>query len=233
MLNQGFFVTGTDTEVGKTTVTASLLYLMAAAGHRVAGIKPIATGCVPAANGLRSEDAEMLMQYSSVKFDYPTVNPYVFLEPASPNIAARKAHSVLRADELVRHCRGASAQVDYLLVEGVGGWLVPINEAETMADVAKGLVYPALLVVGIRLGCINHALLTVESIERSGVRLVGWVANIIDRQAHNVPEIIDSLIVRIDAPLIGIIPPFRAVTPEKISEFLNLSSFLKELAPRV
>jgi dethiobiotin synthetase len=114
-----------------------------------------------------------------------------------------------------------------LFVEGVGGWLVPINETETMADVAKGLNYPALLVVGIRLGCINHALLTSESIERSGVAIGGWVANIVDRQVSNVPEIIDTLIVRINAPLIGIIPPFRAVTPEKISEFLNLSAFLK------
>jgi dethiobiotin synthetase len=175
---KGFFITGTDTGVGKTWMTTALLHALAARGLRVAGLKPLACGGHDTPEGWRNEDAELMMEEASVALPYTTVNPVLFPEPVAPHIAARHAGVHLSAAALHELCTTVEEETDYLLIEGVGGWEVPVNDHETMAHVARLLGLPVIMVAGIRLGCLNHSLLTCDAILRQP--LVGWIANIID-----------------------------------------------------
>lgn len=205
-MTQGFFIAGTDTGTGKTWVSVALLRQLSRAGYKVAGMKPVASGCEMTVDGLRNDDAIQLVSQSSVKLDYNTVNPYAFQPPVAPHLAARQLG--VNIDKQVIHtaCQILSQQVDMVIVEGVGGWLVPINATETMADVAHCLSLPVILVVGIRLGCLNHALLTVAAIKQSGLPLAGWVANRIDEQCLLIEENIACLQQSIQAPMLADIP---------------------------
>lgn len=178
MTARRYFVTGTDTAVGKTLVTAALLLNARAFGLRAVGLKPVSAGCVRVDDQFVNDDALLLQRYASIPLPYGQVNP-VALEPAmAPHIAAARAGRSLDAGALVASVRKVAGQGhEAVLVEGAGGWLVPLNDTETMADVAAALGYPVILVVAMRLGCLNHALLSARAIEAAGLTLAAWVAN--------------------------------------------------------
>ncbi|MCK7577912.1 MAG: dethiobiotin synthase [Chromatiales bacterium] len=198
---RNLFVTGTDTGVGKTRVSVALLRAAVARGERAVGMKPVASGCRATPPGLRSEDAEALIAAGNVAAAYDDVNPYAFLPPTAPHLAAAAAGVSIDPGRIRAAYRRLAADAGRVVVEGVGGWLVPIGAHATMADVARALELPVVLVVGMRLGCINHALLTAQAVPRAGCRLAGWVANHVDPE---VPEgYLEALQALLDAPLIG------------------------------
>lgn len=202
-----FFITGTDTGVGKTHVACALLHAFAAAGCSTLGLKPVASGCTMSAEGLRNDDALALIAAATVKLPYAQVNPFAFAAPVSPHIAAARENRRVRVAQLSGLVRGAimQARADVTLVEGAGGWRVPLNHEETLADLARELQAPVILVVGLRLGCINHALLTAEAIRRDGLQLAGWVANAIDPQMEARDEVVATLRSALGAPLLGLV----------------------------
>ena len=199
-----WFITGTDTGVGKTLVSAALLTALARTGRRVVGMKPVASGCEATPHGLRSADAEALRVAGNVAADYEDINPYAFAPPTAPHLAAAAAGVQIDIATIHAHYARLAARADAVVVEGVGGWLVPINRTQTMADVVRALELPVILVVGMRLGCLNHALLTQRAIMASGCRMVAWVANRVD---DDVPEgYVETLADRLGEPCLGIIP---------------------------
>jgi dethiobiotin synthetase len=198
------FITGTDTGVGKTRVAAALCRALAARGTRVAAMKPVASGCALTPEGLRNEDALALLAAMNVRARYSDVNPYAFAPAIAPHIAAREAGVDIDFSVLDRAYERLRMQSQALIVEGAGGWLAPLDETRGFADLAVHWQMDVVLVVGMRLGCLNHALLTVESVERRGLSLRGWVANSIDPGFERVTENISSLKNRISAPCLGI-----------------------------
>ena len=203
MTPQALFVTGTDTGVGKTRIAAALCHAFAARGLRVAAMKPVASGCTLTPEGLRNDDALALLAAMNVRADYSTVNPYAFAPAIAPHIAAREAGVEIDFGVLDRAYERLRMQSEVLIVEGAGGWLAPLDTARGFADLAVHWQMEVVLVVGMRLGCLNHALLTVESVERRGLRLRGWVANSIDPLFERLPENIVTLQNRISAPCLG------------------------------
>jgi len=223
MTAQRFFVTGTDTGVGKTLITAALLLNARAFGLRAVGVKPVSAGCTLVNGQLVNADALLLQRYSSVPLDYAQVNP-VALEPAmAPHIAAARAGLDLRADVLAAAvARVADQGHDVLLVEGAGGWLVPLNDTETMANVAVKLGYPVILVVAMRLGCLNHALLTAKAIKAAGLHLAGWVANATGPAMEAFDENLQTLEQRLPALRLGTVPYLgQSATPEQVNTWLD------------
>jgi dethiobiotin synthetase len=198
------FITGTDTGVGKTRVAAALCRGLAARGIRVAAMKPVASGCALTPEGLRNEDALALLEAMNVRARYSDVNPYAFAPAIAPHIAAREAGVDIDFSVLDRAYERLRMQSQALIVEGAGGWLAPLDSSRAFADLAVHWQMDVVLVVGMRLGCLNHALLTVESVERRGLNLRGWVANSIDPGFERVTENISSLKSRISAPCLGI-----------------------------
>jgi dethiobiotin synthetase len=217
----GYFITGTDTGVGKTWMTAALLHALAARGLRVAGLKPLACGGHATSDGWRHEDAELLMQHASVALPYATVNPFLLRDPIAPHIAARQAGLRLSAAALHETCTTVEEEMDCLLIEGVGGWEVPINDNETTAHFARLLGLPVIVVVGIRLGCLNHALLTCDAILRQRLTLGGWIANIIDPDTLEIPENIAALEHRLPAPRLATVPHLPRFDVARIAAHLN------------
>lgn len=215
------FVTGTDTEVGKTQVSAALIRLQQQQGQRVAGMKPIASGCSDGGEGLRNDDALTLMAQANVSLPYDVVNPYAFEPAIAPHIAAAQVEVSIDATLIQRQFYQIQQQVDSVVVEGAGGWLVPIDNALTMADVAIRLGLPVVLVVGIRLGCINHALLTVQAIQHSGLPFYGWVANHLT-ESNESDAIVACLKTAISAPCLGVVPVLAE--GEQMVNYLSLSS---------
>jgi len=208
-MQRSWFVTGTDTGVGKTLVSAALLTALARSGRRVVGMKPVASGCDATPHGLRSADAEALRVAGNVAADYEAVNPYALAAPTAPHLAAAAAGVQIDLGSLRAQYARLAARADDVVVEGIGGWLVPINRTETMADVVRALDLPVILVVGMRLGCLNHALLTQRAIAASGCRLVAWVANALE---GGMPEGYgEALTDRLGAPCLGIIPAMSSV----------------------
>ncbi|MDX1590287.1 MAG: dethiobiotin synthase [Oleiphilaceae bacterium] len=208
MARQTFFITGTDTEIGKTTVSCGFLKLANSAGLRTIGMKPVASGCEQTPDGLRNGDALALQACASEALDYERINP-VALEPAiAPHVAAKQAGRTLSADRLAGFCRGLmTAPADLLLIEGAGGWRVPLNDRETYSEVPRALGIPVILVVGLRLGAINQAMLTAEAILNDRVALVGWVANqVSDRPMEAMQDTLDYLRAHMPAPCLGQVP---------------------------
>jgi len=199
------FVTGTDTGCGKTFVSAALLGRLGRAGVRALGMKPVATGAHRGPEGLVNEDVETLRLASNVSAPSTMRNPYLFEPPCSPHIAAAHAGVAIDIAAIVEAYRECVHRADVVIVEGVGGWLVPLSERLTVADLARALDLPTLLIVGIRLGCINHALLTASAMAESGVPFLGWLANVMDDELYAVDDVIGSLERRIPAPLLGVI----------------------------
>lgn len=208
-----FFIAGTDTDVGKTAVSCTLLARARLLGLSAFGIKPITAGCrTEVVNGkevLVSDDAARMSAQASVVLDPMLLAPIRLPLPISPHLAAVDAGVSLRAERVVGQVRAAlSTRADFVVVEGAGGWRVPINARETVADVARLLQKPVILVVRIRLGCLNHALLTVEAIRRDGLALAGWVATVLDNEQSSdaIQAQCNSLVERLHAPCLGILP---------------------------
>jgi dethiobiotin synthetase len=224
---EAFFLTGTDTGVGKTLVAAALLHAARARGLRTIGLKPVASGCDRVGERLHNADALALMAGSSESLAYADVNP-VALEPAiAPHFAARDVGRVLDAGELVAHCRRQLQRpYDLAVIEGAGGWRVPLDDRATLADVARGLGLPVILVVGIRLGCINHALLSAEAVRNDGLRLAAWVANQVDPDTERAPDIVQTLRERLGAPCLGRIGHLRGADPREAARSLDIALLL-------
>ena len=227
MGGKAFFVTGTDTEVGKTFIAASLLTMARQRGLRCAGIKPVAAGCERQDGALVNDDALALMAASGAGLGYGAVNP-VALEPAiAPHIAAAQAGLTLSAGALAESCRGVLAlDYDFVIVEGAGGWFVPLDERETLADLCIDLDLPVILVVGMKLGCLNHALLTVAAIAGAGLRIAGWVADSVAEEMPFLEENIRTLKSRLTAPCLGVVPPLGAVDPQAAARYLDIDALL-------
>ena len=224
MAKKSFFVTGTDTGVGKTIVSAAILRAAAAKGLRTLGMKPVASGCDATPDGLRNEDALALMQAMTEPLAYEQVNP-IALEPAiAPHVAAARAGRQITAQRLVGFCRGLQTRpADLLLVEGAGGWRVPLNDRETYSAVPVALQMPVILVVPLRLGCINHALLTAEAIRRDGLVIAGWVANRPDaRPMECEEETLTYLKHHLGAQCLGVPPRQETPDPVALAEHLSL-----------
>lgn len=220
-MSKGIFVTGTDTEIGKTSCSLGLITRLQQAGYRVAAMKPVASGCARTAAGLRNEDAILLSQCASFSLAYQQVNPYAFMPPIAPHIAAAAQGVEIQPAVIKAAFDALAALADVVVVEGVGGWAVPINANQSMADVAVLLGLPIVLVVGLRLGCLNHALLTAATIMQTGLPLAGWIANSIDPQLARAEENIQALCERLPMPLLGVIPYLSPLTPEKIAALLD------------
>lgn len=230
-MKQMYFVAGTDTGVGKTFASCVLLKAAEHSKLRTLALKPVAAGCdlVDLGNGKsqwQNEDALALMENMSVKLPYAQVNPIALEVPASPHIAAALESKVVRADRIVGYCRGAlTTPSDFVLIEGAGGWRVPISPSETMADVAKQLELKVILVVALKLGCLNHALLTAEAIRKDGLELAGWVGNRTDQNSMDYEEQnIATLKSALAAPCIGILPYSEEQAPGALLEHLNLDA---------
>jgi len=203
---RGVFITGTDTGVGKTLFSAALLLRLGEAGVRAAACKPVSAGCRREAGRLVNADAELLAAVAPLGAPLETVNP-VALEPAiAPHIAAADERRLLDAATLAAACRVAGSGGEYTVVEGAGGWLVPLNATETLADVAAALQLPVILVVGLRLGCLNHALLSAAAIRSDGLALAGWVANTMGFPMPRLEENVATLSERLGAPLLARLP---------------------------
>lgn len=212
---RGYFITGTDTGVGKTTVSCALLRAFAAQGKRVIGMKPVVAG---RENG-RWHDVEQLIAASNISAAREYVNSYAFDPPISPHIAAQQAGTEIDLAVIQHAYQALSNQADIVIVEGAGGFLVPVNQTQNGADLARALNLPVILVVGMRLGCLNHALLTAQATRIAGLPLAGWVANGIDPQMPAAAENVATLEQGLDCPLLGIIPFTKNSYPEKIQFF--------------
>lgn len=228
MSRHSFFITGTDTDSGKTVITAGLLRLAARNGLRTLAMKPLASGCEQTPDGLRNADALALSGAMTETMPYESINP-VALEPAiAPHVAAMEAGRRVTAERLAGFCRGAMTRpADLFLVEGAGGWRVPLNEHETWVDLVGALQMPVILVVGLRLGAINHALLSAEMIQHDRCQLVGWVANqCAPEPMAREDETFNTLCERMPAPCIGRVPWLVASEPagmaEEASRYLSL-----------
>lgn len=222
-MNPAYFIAGTDTDVGKTTIAAGLLHAAHLAGFSTLGAKPVASGCEVSSKGLRNADAMALIAESSLKLPYEQVNPFAFEPAIAPHLAAREAGVALSVQALLTPMREVLAkEADFTLIEGAGGWRVPLSGEANLSDLAVALKLPVILVVGVRLGCINHALLTAEAIARDGLQLAGWVANIVDPRTSRLEENLASLAERLPAPCLGRVPKLKQVSAETVAAYLQL-----------
>ncbi len=219
-MSKGFFITGTDTEIGKTLITTSLMRVSVNQGAKVAGMKPIASGCEKTDQGLRNDDAIKIMSEASVDFDYETINPYAFEPSVSPHFAAEQSDEVIEFKKIIKNYKIINHQSEQVFVEGVGGWEVPLGKELRISDLAKEMNLPIILVIGLRLGCINHALLTIKSIRDKGLRLVACIATQIDPDYKFCEETITTLEQQIDIP-VQYVPWFEKVRPELITQYLE------------
>lgn len=201
-MKQAYFVTGTDTEVGKTHVSCKLIRHFVAQGYKVVGMKPVAAGCELVNGQWLNDDVERLIAASNVQAPRAWVNPYCFQEPVAPHLAAKRANVSIDIQVIQSAFNQLSQLADIVIVEGAGGFLVPLNDAETLADLAVLLNLPVIVVVGIKLGAINHSLLTVEAISARQLVLHGWVANCIAPDTLLINENIETLIARLGEPLL-------------------------------
>lgn len=222
---RGLFVTGTDTEVGKTWVSVALIAALRARGVHVAAMKPVASGGERDAAG-RMVNADALALQSAVGggLDYEQINPYVFEPPIAPHLAAAEAGVGISLERLQDHARALATHADIVVVEGVGGWAVPLDADHSVADLARAIGWPVVLVVGLRLGCLNHALLTAQAVEASGLRLAGWVANAIDPDFERVDGNLRTLKARLSAPLLGHLPYRPDAAPAQFAPLLHVES---------
>ncbi len=205
----GYFIAGTDTGVGKTMIATALISHLVAAGQRVVAMKPVSAGCVRTEAGCLNDDVVQLREAANVAVSLDLVNPYAFEPAIAPHIAAQQMGVEIDLARIEQAYRNIAAQADWVIVEGVGGFLVPLNATQTAGDLVQRLALPVILVVGMRLGCLNHALLTVEAMQRRDIFVAGWIANRIDPDMMAFEENLASLQARISAPLWGVVPTLQ------------------------
>jgi dethiobiotin synthetase len=224
---KGVFVTGTDTDCGKTEISLAVMTALQARRLWVLGMKPVASGCDRTPRGPRSEDARRLRAQGSIEADYDLVNPYAFEPPIAPHIAAGQIGSEVELALIRNAAMALSAQCDFLVIEGVGGWRVPLGPALFVSDLPLALGLPVLMVCGLKLGCINHTLLTADSIRATGNHLIGWVANQVDPDMQALQENLATLAALINAPCLGVIPWLTSPDPRRIAEQLAVDVLLE------
>lgn len=218
-----FFVAGTDTDVGKTVISCALLELAKSKGLSTLALKPLAAGCEQTAEGLRNDDALRLLAHSGSILAYQEINPVALPAAVSPHIAAEWANRRITASQLVGFTRGTLMRwANFKLVEGAGGWRVPINDREFYSSVVRELGLPVVLVVGVRIGCLNHAVLTAEAITRDGLKLAGWVANVLDPEMEALEQNIETLKKLFNAPCLGVVPWDPLASAEQRAKLLTL-----------
>ncbi len=220
-----YFVTATDTDAGKTLISCALLHGFAAQGKRVVGMKPVAAGCDEQDV---NEDVRQLRAASTVHASLGQINPYCFTRPVAPHLAARFAGIHIRLSRMVESYHELSAQSDVVIVEGAGGFCIPLNDEQDSVELVQRMDIPVILVVGMRLGCLNHALLTAQAIAAAGLTLAGWVANVVDGNMAMLDDNIATLKMRLEAPLLGVVPHYpgkpdaREVAARLDLQLLNL-----------
>ncbi|MFA6179687.1 MAG: dethiobiotin synthase [Candidatus Methylopumilus sp.] len=224
-MQPGYFITGTDTGVGKTLVASALVYQFAQRGFKSVGMKPVAAGCELVNGELVSEDVAQLVSASNMVVPVPQINPYAFAPAIAPHLAAEMVGVEIELGTIQQAYSMLAAQAEVVVVEGVGGFCVPLSDSADTADLATALALPVMMVVGMRLGCLNHALLTVAAIKARGLTLAGWIVNSIDPNMAMFEENLSSLKQRIDAPCLGVIPWQRE------ADFRLAASYLASSAP--
>jgi dethiobiotin synthetase len=217
------FVTGTDTEIGKTLVSAAILHKLVQSGQRACGMKPVAAGAVMVDGRLRNEDADMLAAAGNVHLPQHITTPFLLREPAAPHVAAALENKIIDPVTILTAYAEILAASDATVVEGVGGFRVPLTDTFDTADLAVQFNLPVILVVGMRLGCISHAMLTAEAIVRRGLVLAGWVANEVDPAMNYIAENIEALAQRIPAPMLGRVPRLPQPSAAAAAGFIDLT----------
>jgi len=222
-MSTGFFVTGTDTGVGKTRVSGGLIAALRGQGLRVAGMKPVASGCAATALGLRNADALELMAASGLDVPYGRINPYAFAPAIAPHLAAAEVGVTIRFDVIAQTLGELVSAADCAVVEGVGGWRVPLGPDGDVADLAMHLNLPVVLVVGLRLGCLNHAALTAADIRRCGLPLAGWVGNEVQAGVERCADTVGALREILPEPCLGILPHAPGASADSVARDLYVS----------
>jgi dethiobiotin synthetase len=218
---QGVFITGTDTGCGKTEITLGLMHRLQQAGLMVLGMKPVASGAERTAQGLRNADAQRIQQQSSLALHYEQVNPFAYAPPIAPHLAALEAERPIQLGPILSEYDRLTELADLVVVEGVGGWRVPLGPRLSLPELVRAMDLPVILVVGLRLGCINHALLTAESIRHAGLELQGWIANQVDPDMSAREANIETLRSRLDAPCLAQVPFLAKPTAREVGSYLE------------
>ena len=221
-MKQHYFVTGTDTDVGKTVCCAALLQSAQQQGFSTLAYKPIAAGCEVTEQGLRNEDALILQKNSNVQVNYDLINPVSFKDPIAPHIAAALENQPISTD-VISHgmLQLKQQQANVLIIEGAGGWHLPINNEQLLSQWVKEQQLSVILVVGMKLGCLNHAMLTYQAIINDGLKVTGWIANQLSEQMPFYAQNLQWLKQKIDAPLIAEIPTLEKPTEQDLSHYVN------------
>ncbi|OLQ86228.1 dethiobiotin synthase [Vibrio ponticus] len=218
-----FFIAGTDTDVGKTVASKAILNALKERGLNTIGYKPVAAGSEKTEQGMRNSDALYLQAAATVEVAYDDVNPYALELPASPHIAAKREDVVIDYDVLSDKLAQHKQNSDIVLVEGAGGWRVPVSDTDCLSSWVQREDLPVVLVVGIKLGCLSHALLTLDAIKADGLKVAGWVANRINPGTEHYAEIIEMLEQKIDAPKIGEIPYVPSVKRKELAKYIDVT----------
>ncbi|CAE6905086.1 8-diaminopelargonic acid (DAPA) to form an ureido ring [Vibrio sp. B1FLJ16] len=221
-----FFIAGTDTDVGKTVASKAILQALAAKGLSTIGYKPVAAGSEKTEQGLRNDDALHLQKVATVEAAYDDINPYALELPTSPHIAAKHEHVTIEYNVLSEKLAQHKARADVVLVEGAGGWRVPVSDTDSLSTWVKQEQLPVVLVVGIKLGCLSHALLTAETIRADGLNLIGWVASRVNPGTEHYAEIIEMLEERLDTPKIGEIPYVPSAKRQELGKYIDVEPLL-------
>ncbi|TCV09264.1 dethiobiotin synthase [Samsonia erythrinae] len=221
-------MTGTDTEVGKTVASMALLQAAGQVGYRTAGYKPVASGCEMMVDGLRNSDALALQANSRVQLDYQAVNPVAFRTPTAPHIISAEEQRPILLSTLSAGLRALETQADWVLVEGAGGWFTPLSPQDTFADWVVLEQLPVILVVGIKLGCINHAMLTAHAIQHAGLRFGGWIANNVMPKGKWHQPYLQTLQQRLPAPMLGEIPYVSNPNQHDLGQYMMITRLRNE-----
>jgi dethiobiotin synthetase len=220
-LARGIFITGTDTGCGKTLVTLGLMARYQQSGLCVMGMKPVASGAEASPEGLRNQDALLIQKQCSRSVPYQLVNPFAYAPPIAPHLAAAEVRTPIDLDVIEEAYRQLASQADLVVVEGVGGWRVPLGQGYKLVDLVRRVDLDVVLVVGLKLGCINHALLTAEAIRHDGLPLRGWVANQVDPLMDAQEANLHTLQEYLDCPRLGLVPFSQQLEPAIVSGYLD------------
>lgn len=219
-MEQGYFITGTDTDVGKTWATIALMRYFKSQGKTVVGMKPVAAGCFTQDGQLKNEDALLIQENASLQIDYDLINPYAYALAISPHIAG--IHNPVKLAKVLEGFTCLKDRAEIILVEGAGGWYAPLNESEDISDLAKALALPVILVVGIKLGCISHAKLSWQAIQNSELPCAGWIAVCLDPSMQKLDETIFTIKMALNKPLLGVMPYMKKADFDLLAQQLVL-----------
>jgi dethiobiotin synthetase len=226
-MSKGLFITGTDTGCGKTGITLGLMQALQQRGEQVLGMKPVASGAESTSEGLRNEDALSIQLQGSCELPYDWINPFAYAPPIAPHLAAESTGRPINLSLIAEAYERLAGMADWVIVEGVGGWSVPLDaERATLADLALELALPVVMVVGLRLGCVNHALLTQAAIRQSGAELLGWVANQVEPNMASFEGNLRTLRERLSVPCLGVVPWLNDPSPAVVSGYLEIGTLL-------